>query len=76
MKDVALKYWGLALGVAAGATGVYILGSERTAELTKDDTGSEIALTIVATAVLFKVQWWLMDKIIPYAKKAIAPLVR
>lgn len=89
MKDVAKKARRLALGVALGAAGciavVYMLAFEwallkHLSELTKDDTWSELALrtmlAIIFTVGLFKVEWWLLDKMVLYSRKALVSFIR
>ncbi|MBY3433280.1 hypothetical protein HFN89_03760 [Rhizobium laguerreae] len=65
--------------------GVYLLalewGSlEYLAVVTKDDTWGKIAATAVmallATAALFKIQWWVMEKIIFLSRKLIGSRFR
>jgi presenilin-like A22 family membrane protease len=85
MKDVASKIWRPLLGVLAGVVGLYLIVLEWSAlkflaVATKDNTWGEIAAmtlaSVLATYVLFKVEWWVLDKIVVMAKKVIASRFR
>lgn len=85
MKDLKTKLWHALIGVSAGVVGLYLVILEwfqlkHLAVVTKDNTWSEIAvmtlLSVAATFVIFKVQWWIMDKLLAYSKKAIASIGR
>jgi hypothetical protein len=85
MKDIGVKMGKAAIGVAAAVGIVMLTGSavalvKHAAHVLKDDSWTKIALmtggSIAATVILFKVQWWIMDKLVAYSKKVIASICR
>jgi hypothetical protein len=85
MKDVGSKIGVPLVGVMAGFLALYLVALEWSAlkflaVATKDNTWGEIAAmtlaSVVATAALFTVEWWVLDKIVALSKKLIARRVR
>lgn len=85
MKDIGVKMGKAAIGVAAAVGIVLLTGSavalvKHAAYVLKDNSWTEIAMmiggSIAATAILCKIQWWVMDKLLAYSKKAIASIGR
>ncbi|MCS4089704.1 hypothetical protein [Rhizobium sp. BK176] len=81
MKDVASRIGAPLVGAAAVVLGLYLVALEWSAlkflaVATKDNTWGEIAAmtlaSVVATAALFTVEWWVLDKIVVLCKKLMA----